>query len=122
MGQSERLIVVHDDPAELASLDRRLWTEAPADSFLAHGVVDEGRDKDQPILLTGRTVAPNGARNILIADGEWRPAALDYDRAFFLFDEATIAGARSAWKSLGDKQDIDRHYWAQEEGRWVQKA
>ncbi|MCJ8190034.1 DNA polymerase III subunit chi [Sphingomicrobium aestuariivivum] len=122
MGAGERLIVVHDDPAELAGLDRKLWTEAPADSFLAHGVVDEGRDKDQPILLTGRTVAPNSARNIVIADGQWRGAALDYDRAFYLFDEDTIAGARAAWKELAGAEGVERHYWAREEGRWVQKA
>ena len=39
----------------------------------------------QPILLSTSEDAPNLARNMLIADGEWRESALTYDRAFFLF-------------------------------------
>ena len=120
--QGERLLVVVEDPADRAGLDRTLWTQAPATSFLAHGVVDEGRDKDQPILLSSRTTAPNGARNIALADGLWRPAALEFDRAFHLFDETTIEAARDAWKSLGEHDGVERNYWAQEEGRWVRKA
>ena len=39
-------------------------------------------DARQPILLSTSTDAPNLARNMLIADGEWREAALTFDRAF----------------------------------------
>ena len=37
---------------------------------------------------------------MLIADGDWREAALTYDRSFYLFDDATLEGARLAWKLL----------------------
>ena len=117
----DRLLVVSADEAQLARLDRTLWT-AGEDSFLAHALVDGTDDTIQPILLTTRTVAPNGARNILLADGQWRPAALSFERAFMLFDEETIAGARVAWKSLGEESDVERHYWAREDGKWVQRA
>lgn len=109
------------DEAQLATLDRSLWTHTP-DSFLAHGREGGPRDVDQPILLSTRTVAPNGARNIALADGEWRPAALGFDRAFMLFDGETIEAARVAWKELGDEQGVERHYWAREDGKWVQRA
>ena len=59
---------------------------------------------------------------MLIADGVWREAALTYDRSFYLFDDATLEGARLAWKLLSGREGIDRRYWAQEDGKWVKKA
>ena len=109
------------DEGQLSTLDRALWTSGP-DSFLAHDREGGTRDMDQPILLSTRTVAANRARNIALADGEWRPAALSFDRAFMLFDGETIDAARAAWKSLGDEEGVERHYWAREDGRWVQRA
>ena len=117
----ERLLVTSSDEAQLARLDRALWTLSP-DTFLAHDLEGGQRDTDQPILLSTRTVAPNGARNIALADGEWRPAALGFERAFMLFDGETIEAARTAWKDLSDTPDIERHYWAREDGKWVQRA
>ena len=38
-----------------------------------------------------------------------------YDRAFYLFDAATLDGARLAWKLLAGRDGVDRHYWAQDE-------
>jgi DNA polymerase-3 subunit chi len=59
---------------------------------------------------------------MLIADGEWREAALSYDRAFYLFDGDTLEGARLAWKLLAGREGVERRYWAQEDGKWVNKA
>ncbi|MBB3763614.1 DNA polymerase III subunit chi [Sphingomicrobium lutaoense] len=120
--EQERLLVVAEDEGLLASLDRQLWEAGKATSFLAHGREGGPDDKRQPVLLSTRTTAPNLARNILIADGQWREAALKYDRAFYLFGEETLGGAREAWKALGLTSDAERHYWAQEEGRWVEKG
>lgn len=118
----ERLLVVAEDEKLLASLDRQLWEAGAPTAFLAHGREGGPDDKRQPILLSTRTAAPNLARNIMIADGNWREAALNYDRAFFLFDQQTLDDARAAWKALGLKQEAERHYWAQEDGRWVEKG
>ena len=76
-----------------------LWDQGPA-SFLPHGLAGGADDARQPILLSTSPDAPNLARNMLIADGEWRDAALTYDRSFYLFDAATLEGARLAWKLL----------------------
>ena len=67
------------------------------------------------MLLSTSTDAPNLARNMLIADGEWREAALSFDRAFYLFDAATLEGARLAWKLLAGRDGVERRYWAQDE-------
>jgi DNA polymerase-3 subunit chi len=121
LGEEQRLLVVATDEAQLARLDRQLWDQG-APSFLPHGLAGGSDDAAQPILLSTGADAPNLARNILIADGEWRESALAYDRAFYLFDEATVEGARLAWKLLAGREGIERNYWAQEDGKWVKKA
>ena len=66
---------------------------------------------------------PTSRATSLIADGEWREAALGFDRAFYLFDAATLEGARLAWKLLSGREGVERRYWAQDErGKWVEKA
>ena len=116
-----RLIVVADDEGFLARLDRMLWDQGPT-NFLPHGVAGGADDARQPILLTSSTDAPNRARNMLIADGVWRDAALTYDRSFYLFDGAALEAARAAWKALAAREGIERRYWAREQGKWVKKG
>ena len=92
LGEEQRLLIVAEDEAcwpgstgscgtrgrqlPAARPRRRRRRRAPADPAV-----------DQPD-------APNLARNMLIADGEWREAALGFDRAFYLFDERR-------WKARG---------------------
>ena len=116
-----RLIVVAEDENYLARLDRMLWDQEPA-GFLPHGLAGGAHDTRQPILLSTSPDAPNLARNMLIADGIWREAALTYDRSFYLFDDNTLEGARLAWKLLSGREGVDRRYWAQEGGKCVKKA
>ena len=115
------LLIVAEDDAFLARLDRLLWDQGPA-SFLPHGLAGGADDARQPILLSTSPDAPNQARNMLIADGIWREAALTYDRSFYLFDNSTLEGARLAWKLLAGREEVDRRYWAQEGGKWVKKG
>ena len=117
----QRLLVVADDEAMLARLDRMLWDQG-ATSFLPHGLAGGADDAAQPILLSTGSDAPNLARNLLIADGEWRDAALGYDRAFYLFDGDSLEAARLAWKLLAGRDGVERNYWANEDGRWIKKA
>ena len=121
IGGEGRLLIVAGDEASLARLDRILWDQGST-SFLPHGIAGGSDDARQPILLSTSPDAPNRARNILIADGEWREAALAYDRAFYLFDSAALEDARLAWKLLAGREGVDRRYWAQENGRWANKA
>ena len=122
LGEDARLLVVAEDPAMLARLDRQLWDQG-ATSFIPHGIAGGADDARQPILLSTTPDPANAARNILIADGEWRDAALGFDRAFYLFGEATLEEARLSWKLLSGREGIERRYWAQDEsGKWAQKA
>lgn len=119
--ENQRLLVVAADEAWLARLDRMLWDQG-ATSFVPHALAGGSDDTAQPILLSQGTDAPNLARNLLIADGEWREAALGYDRAFYLFDEGRLEPARLAWKLLAGRDGVERNYWANDGGKWVKKA
>jgi len=121
LGEGQRLLVVAADEALLARLDRLLWDQGAA-SFIPHGLAGCNDDSAQPILLSSGSDAPNRARNVLIADGLWREAALGYDRAFHLFDAESLEEARLAWKLLAGRDAVERHYWGHEDGRWVKKA
>ena len=116
-----RLLVVSEDEVGLARLDRMLW-DSGSTSFLPHGLAGGSDDARQPVLLSTSPDAPNNARNMLIADGAWRDAALSYDRSFYLFDESTLEGARLAWKLLAGREGVERRYWAQTEGKWKQQV
>lgn len=117
----ERLLVVAEDQALLARLDRLLWDQGAA-SFIPHGIAGGAEDSRQPVLLSTSPDAANRARNLLIADGVWRDAAQGFHRTFYLFGADTIDVARSAWRSLAVTDEAECHYWANEGGRWVEKA
>ena len=121
LAQDSRLLIVAEDEGLLARLDRLLWDQGKT-SFLPHALAGGTDDARQPIRMSTSPDAPNLARNMLIADGQWRDAALAYDRAFYLFDAATLEGARLAWKLLAGREGIERRYWAQENGKWAQKS
>jgi DNA polymerase-3 subunit chi len=117
-----RLLVVEADPARRAALDKTLWSYAP-DSFLPHGVAGGEHDGRQPVLIAPDATAANQARNVALADGEWRDDALAFDRAFHFFDDDRIGHARAAWKALATRDGIERRYWKQSDsGRWEQAA
>ena len=121
LAEDQHLLVVAGDEALLARLDRQLWDQGAA-SFLPHAIAGGSDDSRQPVLLSSADDAPNLARNILIADGEWRDSALGFERAFFLFDSDTLEGARLAWKLLAGREGVERHYWANDGGKWVEKG
>lgn len=114
-----RLLVVSGDEAQLGKLSAALWNAKP-ESFLAHARTGEGDDAIQPVLLSGEAVPANGAQMIALADGDWRDAALDFDRAFYLFPPEKTDNARAAWRALGERAEVERRYWKQDGGKWRQ--
>jgi len=112
----ERMLAVSGEEAMRTALSDALWS---APGFLANGLAGTEDDAQQPILIADTVGDPaNGAGMVALFDGQWRDDALRFERTFLLFDEATIEGARSAWRSLGERDGIERHYWKQVDGRW----
>lgn len=113
------------DPALLQRLDDRLWI-APEDGFVPHGMAGGGFDAEQPVLLTTRRDAPNGAACLMAIGGaevETDDAA-SYQRVCILFDGndlAAVEAARAQWRGL-TQAGCKAKYWSQESGRWEMKA
>jgi DNA polymerase-3 subunit chi len=114
-----RLLVVSDDPAQLERISRGLW-EAGAETYLAHDRAEAPMPQVQPILLSATCTAANGARMIALVDGQWRGEALDFDRAFYFFDDASIDGARTSWRTLSKADGVTPRFWKQDGGKWRQ--
>ncbi len=112
----KRMVIVSANEAQQQRISEALW--ARADSFLAHGTAGGESDQHQPILLASDVAQGNGATILALADGVWRETG-EFERILLLFDAATVAGARIAWKALGDT-DAERHFWKQDGGKWVE--
>lgn len=115
----KRLLVVADDLALLEEISETLWEAAP-EEFLANGIAGDEHDAVHPILLSNDLEPANGATFLLIADGQWREPVEGFERVLFLFDQETIASARQTWKALQDREGMERKFWKQQNGRWVE--
>jgi len=119
MKAGERLLAVTGDERQLARISEALWGTLP-ESFLAHGRAGEEQEARQPILLSDTPQPANGARFLAIADGIWREADSPFERIFYLFDDATLQQARDCWRALGGREALDRRFWKQQGGKWVE--
>ena len=116
LASGERVLVVAGEET-LSRLDEQLWTYA-RDSFLPHG---RAPAETQPILLSEATAPANGAKAIALADGLWREEALAFERVYYFFDSQALDGARTLWRSLTGRDEVEPRYWKQDErGKWVQ--
>ncbi len=120
-----RVLVGVGSTTGLAFLDARLWTYRD-DTFLPHGLATSAHAARQPILLTAGTENLNGAEVLMLTYGA--RAAPDelarFVRACVIFDgtdEANVAIARDDWRAV-TAAGLPAKYWAQENGRWTQKA
>lgn len=112
-----RLLIVSEVLAQRDLISASLWTARP-DSFLAHGMSGTENADFQPILLSDELQATNGARMLAIADGKWRPVESHFDRIFYLFPPDKTDDARAAWRGLGE--GVEKRYWKQDGGKWMQ--
>lgn len=120
LGEGERVLVVAADAEKRTALARELWQAGP-ESFLANGEAGAPGADRQPILLSGDLDAPNGASHLILADGVFREHE-GFARIFLLFPPEAAPEARRAWRAQDGRTDIERAYFAQEDGRWVKKG
>ncbi len=115
----EKLLVVADDLDLLETISGALWNASP-EAFLANGIAGDEHDARQPILLSNEVEPLNGAAFLLIADGHWREPGDSFSRVLYLFDDATRVPARETWKALENREGLERKFWKQQGGRWVE--
>ena len=70
-------------------------------------------------FLSGKSAS---VQQNLAADMEQAAEALEFERAFLLFDNASIDDARGVWRTLGSHAGLERNFWRQEDGRWIKAA
>lgn len=115
-----RLLVVSADAEHRAAISRAMWQAGP-DSFLANGEAAAPSAAAQPILLSADLDAPNGATHLILADGVFRETDA-FARVFLLFPPDAAPDARKAWRAHDGREDVERAYFAQEDGRWAKKG
>lgn len=119
----ERAVVICGGEARVAALDAALWA-CPDPAWLPHGTVRDGDAELQPIWLTDRDEAPNGARYLFLIDGAESGRLPAFARVFDLFDgrdEAQVAAARLRWtraRAAGHALT----YWQQGERGWERRG
>jgi len=115
-----RVLVVDGDEEARQAQSRALWELSP-EGFFANGIAGGPYDARQPVLLSGKVEPVNDAKVLILADGQWRDPPPAFERVMLLFDEENIAGARAAWRMLGEQDAADRRFWKQDDrGRWVE--
>lgn len=120
LAEGARVLVVSNDPEQRQAISRALWQAGP-DSFLANGMADAPRADKQPILLADDLALANGATHLILADGTFRETG-GFARIFLLFPPDAAPAARQAWRAHDGREDIERAYFAQEDGRWVKRG
>ncbi len=108
----------------LEALDRALWVAEP-DSFLPHAMAGGLHDADQPILLSQAPEPANGARLLMVLEAGLPASFERFGRVLTLFDDGSDAHARARtdWKALGSRDDVNRSYWQQtERGGWEKRG
>ncbi|HKM62560.1 MAG TPA: DNA polymerase III subunit chi [Acidisphaera sp.] len=119
----ERAVVLCGDAHSVAAIDAALWQCKDPD-WLPHGTEADGDADLQPIWVTARPEAPNGARFLFLLDNAAASDAGAWSRIFDLFDgndEAAVAAARTRWtaaKAAGHALT----YWQQGANGWQKKA
>lgn len=121
MAKGQRVLVVAGDEEELDRLGAAMWTLNPA-AFVANGKASDLHAERQPILLSTDCAAANGASVIALADGKWRDEAEGFERALLFFDDRQRDAVRAIWRRFDNRDDVEREYYAVEDGKWVKKA
>ncbi|MCW3473157.1 DNA polymerase III subunit chi [Limobrevibacterium gyesilva] len=123
LAAGQRAVVLCGSDERVAALDASLWLGADPD-WLPHGTAAMGDAPLQPIWLTTRDEAPNGARFLFLVDGATSARLDAFDRVFDLFDgrdESAVAAARLRWKAAKEAGHT-LAYWQQTPRGWEKKA
>ncbi len=123
LAAGERAVVLCGSPERVAALDAALWL-CPEPDWLPHGTASMGYAAAQPIWLSDREEAPNGARFLFLIDGRQAAEPDRFLRIFDLFDgndAAAVAAARARWTALKAAGHA-LEYWRQGARGWERGA
>lgn len=121
--RGHRVVVKAGSRARIEALDAVLWTYDPA-SFLPHGFVRDGSEKDQPVWLTTEDENPNDATVLILTDGATSTDAEKYALCCEIFDgndESAVTAARARWQEYKTAGHELSYFQQDEAGKWNKK-
>lgn len=121
--RKHRILIKAGSKERVEALDTALWTQDPA-SFLPHGYVKDGFEKEQPVWLTTEDENPNGANVLILTDGAKSDITDKFSLCCEMFDgndDAAVTAARERWKFYKDKGYTAAYFQQDDNGRWQQK-
>ena len=127
LAAGERAVVMCADAARVAAMDDALWLSAEPD-WLPHGTARgaglAGEPALQPIWITERDEAPNGARYLFLLDGAHSARLSEFERVFDLFDGAQAGAAERAQLRVVEAKAAGHEvtYWEQGERGWERRG
>ena len=116
----QRALVMGPGQAELDALSAALWAQP---EWLPHGTHADGDADLQPVWLSDKPDAANGARFLFLTQGASAHPLDGFDRVFDLFDGTqpdAVAAARLRWKA-GREAGHALVYWQQTDNGWQKK-
>lgn len=118
-----RVLVKAGSRERVEALDAVLWTYDAA-SFLPHGYIKDGTEKEQPVFLTDDDGNPNGATVLFLTDGATSADVEKFELCCELFDgndEEAVAAARARWKQYKEKGFTLAYFQQDDAGKWEKK-
>jgi DNA polymerase III subunit chi len=114
-----KALVICSSEHQMTDLNEKLWTYSD-DSFLPHGVIEEGFPEEQPVLLVTSFQNINQSEAcVLFAEAEKYYDLKEFQRVLYAFsgeDQRLIA--RKAWVHY-KAQGYSMSYWKQDAlGHW----
>lgn len=117
-----RVLVSSPSPDVLEALDHDLWSYADG-SFLPHGIQGGGVDaRRQPVLLSTACEGINGARALMLLNGQDAPGD-GFDRVMVVFDGKDTAAretARDQFRRARKAGSTVRYFQQKPGGGWVE--
>lgn len=126
--RGQRALVLLGSKERLEAVNAWLWTYGK-ESFLPHGVPEDGFSADQPVLLASAdqpaaAANANNAEVLFLADGARTDELARFKQCVELFDgsdEAAVTAARERWRGYKEAGH-QLTYWRQTGEGWKQEA
>lgn len=123
LAADHRIVLMAPSRERVEDLAGQLWTYDPG-SWLPHGTARDGHAEHQPIYLTDKEEAPNGATVLVVVEGLQPDFAARFERVVDMFngrDDDEVARARDRWRTYKSAGHALTYWQQTESGGWQQK-
>lgn len=119
-----RIVIQAANDSQAEQINAHLWTFDP-NSFIPHGTIKDGHEKNQPVWITSTAENPNDADVLILTSAQDEAQLEGFTLICDMIDgrnEDAVAAARSRWKTYKEAGH-DVTYWQQSAtGGWDKKS